>query len=98
MATYTQRDHERACFRSCDNCLGGRVFWGDAEPQFRRELGLVGMCAMCGKQWFTQDLLTGHVVVQPTPSDPQRRSGPARRSGAGSGGWKGNDILFGRAS
>jgi hypothetical protein len=68
----TQDDHVRAMFTACkpshrrvgdtgdvikrDGCTG-RVFWGNAEPQWMRVLGFVGICSHCGTQWFTSELL-----------------------------------------
>lgn len=59
MTELHQAEHEKVMFRNCSHCIGGRVFWSKAEPQWQAELGYVGICAMCGQQWFTWDLL-GH--------------------------------------
>lgn len=58
-------DHERAAYRNCRRVIsdqnrigcGGRMFWGLAEPQWSRVLGLVGICSHCGHQVFTADLI-----------------------------------------
>lgn len=44
-------------FRDCPRCEGGWVTWSRPEPEFERELGYIGICAQCGRQWSTNDLL-----------------------------------------
>lgn len=67
-------EHIAVMFRSCRRILpdrigcGGRVFWGPAEPRWEQALGFVGICCLCGAQWFTQDLIR-------RPERVERRAG-----------------------
>lgn len=61
---FSDQEHKSVMFQACQRplpdrtgCVGGRVFWQPAEPQWRKELGYVGLCSHCGWQVFTCDLL-----------------------------------------
>lgn len=74
-------EHARAAFNACRRTqrrlgdtrqivkvggCGGKVFWSPAEPSWLKQLGLVGVCTMCGTQWFTSELLkveTGYLAM-----------------------------------
>ena len=98
MKVWTDVEHATAAFRECPKpCIGGQMFWQWAEPQWRRELGLVGICTHCGAQIFTGDVLSGTVIPQPVLGSPQRRGGPRVYGDGGgrkAGGWKRNSVLF----
>lgn len=72
MKFWTKQDHAGAAFRACPKpCIGGRMTWQWSEPQWRNELGLVGVCTHCGFQAFSTDIL--NEVVSPTPIGSNRR-------------------------
>jgi hypothetical protein len=99
MNRWTKQDHEQAAYKSCPKpCIGGRMMWGWAEPQWKTDLGLVGTCTHCGTEAFTTDILNEVVLVQPRPNQPQRRSGPSTHNRGYQGGWKNNHGLFKTAS
>lgn len=57
MTKWASADHLRVIFQKCPNCITGRVFWGD-EPKWLKVTGVRGSCAMCGREWYTADLLS----------------------------------------
>lgn len=54
---WTASQHESVMFAACPKCRG-RVFWGDADTRFLIVTGIRGSCVMCGREWYTSDLLS----------------------------------------